>query len=94
MGPRAGLDRCKKISPPLGFNPRTVQPIASRYADYATRPTSVFMPSCLIKHRDNFYGIKDYCLGVRVLLEWWILADLLKFTNTERVNSQELYNLG
>jgi hypothetical protein len=30
VGPRAGL-----ISPPLGFNPRTIRPIASRYTDYA-----------------------------------------------------------
>jgi hypothetical protein len=28
-----------KISPPPGFDPRTVQPVASRYTDYATRPT-------------------------------------------------------
>jgi len=26
-----------KISPPPGFDPRTVQPVASRYTDYATR---------------------------------------------------------
>ena len=26
MGPRAGLDGCEKISPPLGFDPWTVQP--------------------------------------------------------------------
>ena len=32
MGPRAGR-------PPPGFNPWTVQPVASRYTDYATRPT-------------------------------------------------------
>jgi hypothetical protein len=29
----------RKISPPPGFDPRTVQPVASRYTDYATRPT-------------------------------------------------------
>ena len=29
----------RKISPPPGFDPRTVQPIASRYTDNATRPT-------------------------------------------------------
>ena len=39
VGPRAGLDSCGKSRPPLGFDPRTVQPIASRYTDYATRPT-------------------------------------------------------
>jgi len=39
VGPRAGLDRCRKSRPPLGFDPRTIQPVASRYTDYATRPT-------------------------------------------------------
>ena len=33
VGPRSGQDRCGKISPPPGFDLRTVQPIASRYTD-------------------------------------------------------------
>ena len=32
-GPRTGLDAVRKISPPLGFDSRTVQPVASRYTD-------------------------------------------------------------
>ena len=40
MGPRTGLDRCRKSRPPPGFDPRTVQPVAIRYTDYTTRPTS------------------------------------------------------
>jgi hypothetical protein len=35
VGPRAGLDGCEKSRPPPGFDPRTVQPVASRYTDYA-----------------------------------------------------------
>jgi len=35
MGPRTGLDGCGKSRPPPGFNPRTVQPVASRYTDCA-----------------------------------------------------------
>jgi hypothetical protein len=35
VGPRAGLDRCGKISLPPGSDPRTVQPVASRYTDWA-----------------------------------------------------------
>ena len=31
----------RKISPPPEFDPRTVQPVGSRYTDYATRPRSV-----------------------------------------------------
>ena len=36
MGFRTGLDWCGKSRPPLGFDPRTVQPVGSRYTDYAT----------------------------------------------------------
>jgi hypothetical protein len=39
MGPRTGLDRCGKSRPPQGFDPRTVQPVVSRYTDRATGPT-------------------------------------------------------
>jgi hypothetical protein len=39
VGPRAGLDRFGKSRPPPGFDPRTVQPLASRYTVYATQPT-------------------------------------------------------
>jgi len=35
VGPRAGLDGGGKISLPPGFDPRTVQPVASRYTDCA-----------------------------------------------------------
>jgi hypothetical protein len=41
VSPRASLDM-RKISPPPGFDPRTVQPVASCYTDYATRPTTIF----------------------------------------------------
>jgi len=35
----------QKISPPPppGFDPRTVQPVASRYTDYATRPMLIII---------------------------------------------------
>jgi hypothetical protein len=35
VGPMGGLDRCGKSRPPLGFDPRTVQPVASRYTELA-----------------------------------------------------------
>jgi hypothetical protein len=34
-GPQGRSGRVRKISPPPGFDPRTVQPGASRYTDYA-----------------------------------------------------------
>jgi hypothetical protein len=36
-GPQGQSGQVRKISPPPGFDPRTVQPVASRYTDYATR---------------------------------------------------------
>ena len=39
VGPEVDLDRCGKSRPPPGFDPRTFQLVASRYTDYATRPT-------------------------------------------------------
>jgi len=38
-GPLDRSGQVRKISPPPGFDPRTVQPVASRYTDYATLPT-------------------------------------------------------
>jgi hypothetical protein len=33
VGPRAGLDGCEKSRPKPGFDPRTIQLVASRYTD-------------------------------------------------------------
>jgi hypothetical protein len=37
-GPQGRPGQVRKISSPPGFDPRTVQPVGSRYTDYATRP--------------------------------------------------------
>jgi len=41
-GPQGRSGQVRKISPlpPPGFDPWTVQPVASRYTDQATRPTT------------------------------------------------------
>ena len=36
--PRGRSGRVRKISPPPEFDPRTVQPVASRYTDWAVPP--------------------------------------------------------
>ena len=35
VGSRSGLDGCGKSRPPPGFDLRTVQPVESRYTDWA-----------------------------------------------------------
>jgi hypothetical protein len=37
-GAQGRSGRVRKISPPQGFDPRTVQPVVSHYTDWATRP--------------------------------------------------------
>ena len=37
VGPRTGLDGCGNYRPPQGFDPQTVQPVASRYCCYLIR---------------------------------------------------------
>jgi len=39
VGTRLCLDRYGKSRPPPGFDPWTVQPVASRYTDHATQPS-------------------------------------------------------
>jgi hypothetical protein len=48
-GLQVGVDGCGKSRPPPGFDPRTVQPVASRYTDWAI-PT----------HIDSWYGAKNF----------------------------------
>jgi hypothetical protein len=40
-GPQGRSEQVRKTPPPPGFHPRTVQSLASRYTDYAIRPTAV-----------------------------------------------------
>jgi len=46
-GPQGRSGQVRKILTLPGFNPRTVQPIASRYTDWATRPTC----KCMSVHK-------------------------------------------
>jgi hypothetical protein len=47
-GPQGRSRQVRKIAPPPGFDPRTVQPVGSRYNDCATRPTNIVFSS--LKH--------------------------------------------
>jgi hypothetical protein len=42
-GPQGQSGQVQKISPPPGFDPWTVQPVASHYTNYATRPMTVLL---------------------------------------------------
>ena len=59
-GPQGWSEQMRKISAPPGFDLRTVQPVASRYTDYATLPIIflVFTPNLYSKEikRSDFLG--------------------------------------
>jgi hypothetical protein len=76
VGPRAGLDKCGKSRPPTGFDPRTVQPVASRYNDWATRPTAcvcdamdVIWPSTGYRSAATFWRTAAYFSATPKILE-------------------------
>jgi hypothetical protein len=50
VGRRAGLDRCRKSRPPPGIDPRTVQPVASRYTYCVTQPTQTPSRNLFLRH--------------------------------------------
>jgi hypothetical protein len=59
VGLRASLDRCRKSRPAPGFDPRTVQSVASLYTDYATRLTQV-----RYNDTENKTGMPAYSSGI------------------------------
>ena len=56
VGPRAGLDMCGKSRPPPGFDLRTVQPVASRYTDWAIPVHSFSVHGVKWKKQDTSHG--------------------------------------
>ena len=56
MGPTAGLDGCGKSRPPPGFDPRTVQSVASRYTDWAIPAAHDIFNLCYNSHYAVFSG--------------------------------------
>jgi hypothetical protein len=58
-GPQGRYGRVRKISPLPGFDPRTVQPVASRYTDWALPAAITVMRSSIISrlHRHDLFFI-------------------------------------
>jgi hypothetical protein len=54
----------RKISPPLGLDPRTVQPVAFRYTDYGNSAHTLLLECCksyggFMHERDFFYYLSN-----------------------------------
>ena len=72
VGPRAGLGGCGKSRPPLGFDPRTVQPVASRYTDWAI-PVQCDLETSMIRRTRSLSAVEPF---KKILTDWqpWILS--------------------
>jgi hypothetical protein len=65
-GPQGRSGQVRKISPPPGFDPRTVQPVASRYTDWANRPVKKMQQSIFktkLVHREITFKGEVTSLG-------------------------------
>jgi hypothetical protein len=54
-GPQDRSGQVRKISLPPGFDPRTVQAVASRYTDYATRPTNIAYARYYFRNTEHMF---------------------------------------
>ena len=52
-GSQGRSEWARKVSPPPGFDPRTIQHIASRYTDYAIPAARIFFTTDLLFHRQR-----------------------------------------
>ena len=68
-GPQGRSGQVRKISPPPGFDPRTVQPVASHYTNYATQPTICWRWMVIPKWQLIFlsFTVCDFIISVIVL---------------------------
>ena len=59
-GPQGRSVRVRKISPPPGFEPRTVQPVASRYTDWAIAARDVERGVLKFQEDEEHSGVSKY----------------------------------
>jgi hypothetical protein len=79
-GPQGPSGQVQKILPPPEFDPQTVQPIASRYTNYATRPTI---------NQYHILNNKDY--GIKILQAKNIPTRILKLDHFRFVFLRHYY---
>jgi len=67
-GPQGRSGLVQKISPPPGFDPRTVQPVASRCTDYVI--PALYTNWYVVKIRENFIStvLRTYKLAIHFYL--------------------------
>ena len=100
VGPKGRSEQVRKISPPPGFDPRTVQPVVSRYTDYATRPIKLYGDTGIRTNVVCFRRVLPSCVTRSVTSEYfgisWILIKVGKGEinlYTEKITDSECSGL-
>jgi hypothetical protein len=84
-GPKGWSGQAWKISPSPGFDPRTVQPILSRYTDWATRPTQPMSTMTKPPHLiSNFLIPEAFIFGNILNFLGTALAQWLRYCTTNQ----------
>ena len=78
VGPRARMDRCGNCRPPPGFDPRTVQPVSSRYTDWAI---PAHFGLCMT--HGNWLQFKKFYL--HYLYAKWFVDGTTNLTRTDKI---------
>ena len=86
-GPQGRSGQVRKISPPPGFDPPTVQPVASRYIDWATGPPKLCKIWSKLSLRKQWRHIELHTyLNLAVNGGDWLSSRCCRrFTSEERV---------
>jgi hypothetical protein len=76
--------RVRKISPPPGLDPRTVQPVASRYTDWVIPAYSCFK---ILYYISNYY-ILWYTYTVQYFIQRYLIKPFIVFQHTFHTTMQ------
>jgi hypothetical protein len=79
-GPQGRSERAE-ILVPTGIRSRTVQPVVSRYTDWATRPTFVYVGSIIIyvpvtEYFDCYYDLLYFCNMLQNVITLLLLGSI------------------
>ena len=85
-GPQGRSGQVRKISPPPGFDPRTVQPVANRYTDYATRPTRPLVDT----RNYSFLHSVHTSFGCLSAVQWWWQGAFFSAVEREKPEAEYL----
>jgi hypothetical protein len=88
VGPPGHSGQVRKISPPPGFNPQTVQLVASQHTNNATRPIIILQAFSIKRNWEDDrakYGMLELAKGnMRDMKAWqWSLQHLSKWGQNE-----------